>query len=388
MASIFDESIDRRNTGSCKWGGKENELPMWVADMDFRSPEPVIEALSKRIDHGVYGYAMPDEAWAKAYRDFYRDFYHWEFDPKDLHFVFSIVAAIYAAVGAYSKEGEEVVLMTPVYHHFFTPITHQNRIVREVPLAFDGKNYSLDLPALEEAFSSPNVKLCILCNPHNPMGLIYEKEDIHVLISLAKKHHVVIFSDEIHGPISHPGHPYVPFFSVEGASEVGVVAFSPSKAFNLAGLHTGALLLPNQELATPILDYLNRSVYEDPNVLSCIASTTAYNQGREWLKEMNEYVYDNRLYCERYLAEHAPKLHAIHGEATYLLWIDCREACGQDSDGFSAFLREKTGLVISNGSAFGKCGRGFIRANIATSRDRVKDGMERLVKGASLYQGK
>lgn len=388
MYSVFDQSIDRRNTGSCKWDGKENELPMWVADMDFRSPTPVIEALFRRIDHGVYGYAMPDEAWAKAYHDFYRDLYGWSFDEKDLHFVFSIVAAIYAAVGAYSKEGEEVVLMTPVYHHFFTPITHQHRKVREVPLAFDGVRYSIDFKAMEEAFASPNVKLCILCNPHNPMGLIYEEEDLRVLISLAKKHRVVIFSDEIHGPISRPGHPYVPFLSIEGASEVGVVAFSPSKAFNLAGLHTGALLLPNKDLAAPILDYLDRSVYEDPNVLSCVASTAAYNLGRGWLVEMNEYVYNNRRYCERYLRDNSPKLHAIHGEATYLLWVDCREVCGEDSDGFSAFLREKTGLVISNGSAFGKVGKGFIRMNIATSFDRVKDGMERLVKGVNLYLAK
>ena len=386
MASLFDESIDRRNSGSCKWDGPENELPMWVADMDFKSPEPVIEALRKRIDHGVYGYAEPDASWAKAYQDFYFDLFGWKIEKADLHFVFSIVAAIYAGVGAFSKEGDEVVLMTPVYHHFFTPITHQNRKVREVPLAYDGETYEIDFEAMEEAFASPRVSLCILCNPHNPMGKIFEKEELEKLIALARKYRVVIFSDEIHGPISRPGHPYVPFLSLDGAEEVGVAAISPSKAFNLAGLHTGALVLPNPILMEKICDYLNRTVYEDPNVLSCVASTSAYNEGREWLKEMNEYVYRNRLYCEKYLSENAPGLKAIHGEATYLLWIDCREICGTHSKEFSAFLREKTGLRVSSGEAFGEVGKGFIRLNLATSKERVKDGMERLVKGASLYK--
>ena len=385
MANPFDESIDRRGTGSCKWSGPEGELPMWVADMDFRSPVAVTKALEKRIGQGVFGYTEPDDSWAKAYQDFYRDLFGWEFKREDVHFVFSVVAAIYAAVGAYSKVGEEVVLMTPVYHHFFTPITHQGRFVREVALSFDGEAYHIDFDKMEEAFSSPNVHLCIFCNPHNPTGTIYEKDDIKRLIALAKKHDVVIFSDEIHGPISRPGHPYVPFLSIEGAEEVGVTAVSPSKAFNLAGLHTAALVLPNPKLAAPILDYLNRSVYEDPNVLSCIASTVAFNEGRDWLKEMNEYVYQSRLYCEAYLKEKAPNLKAIHGEATYLLWVDCREICGENSKEFSAFLREKVGLRVSSGETFGEVGKGFIRINIATSRERVKDGMERLVKGALLY---
>ena len=386
MASIFDESIDRRNSGSCKWDGNESELPMWVADMDFKSPQPVIDALKKRIDHGVYGYAMPDASWAQAYRDFYFDYFGWKIAKEDLHFVFSVVAAIYAGVGAYSKEGDEVVLMTPVYHHFFTPITHQNRKVREVPLRFDGKDYEVDFAALEEAFASPKVSLCIFCNPHNPMGKIFSRKDIQRLIALAKQYRVIIFSDEIHGPISQPGHPYVPFLSIEGAEEVGVAAISPSKAFNLAGLHTGALVLPNPVLMDKICDYLDKTVYEDPNVLSCVASTSAYNQGREWLAQMNEYVYQNRLFCEEFIAKNAPKLHAIHGEATYLLWVDCREICGEHSKEFSAFLREKTGLRVSSGETFGETGKGFVRINIATSRERVKDGMERLVKGASLFE--
>ena len=386
MASIFDESIERRNTGSCKWSGDENELPMWVADMDFASPKPVIEALQKRIAHGVYGYAMPDAAWSKAYQDFYKDLFHWKICREDIYFVFSIVAAIYAAVAAYTKEGEEVVLMTPVYHHFFTPITHQRRKVREVPLSFDGKNYEIDFEALEESFASPKVTLCIFCNPHNPMGKIFEKEDIEKLIALAKKYGVIIFSDEIHGPISRPGHPYVPFLSIDGASEVGVTAISPSKAFNLAGLHTGALVLPNPVLMEKMCDALNRTVYEDPNVLSCVASTSAFNEGREWLREMNEYVYENRVFAEKYLAENAAKLKPIHGEATYLLWIDCREVCGESSKQFGAFLVEKVGLRVSTGEAFGEVGKGFIRLNLATSRERVEKGLERLVRGAELFQ--
>lgn len=383
--SIFDEPIERRGTDSCKWGGEPNELPMWVADMDFKAPAPVIEALKKRIDHGVYGYAMPSKEWAEAYRNFYHDLYQWDIEPKNLHFVFSVVAAVYAAVGAYSKPGDEVALLTPAYHHFLSPIRHSGRKVLEVPLLYNGKDYAINWQALQDAFARPSVSLFIFCNPHNPMGMLFSKEEITRLIGLAKTYGVTIFSDEIHGPICEPNNQYVPFLTLPGAKDVGITAISPSKAFNLAGLHTAALVIDNEALEKPMMDWLDRSVYEDPNVLSCVAAIAAYNEGREWLKEMNAYVHANRMVAEEFIAKEIPSLHAIHGEATYLMWVDCQKVCGHDSAAFSAHLRKETGLVVSSGETFGSGGEGFIRLNLATTRANVEEGMRRLKKGAETF---
>lgn len=205
------------------------------------------------------------------------------------------------------------------------------------------------------------------------------------VLALAKKHHVIVLSDEIHGPITRPGHPYVPMLSLPGASEVAYSAISPTKAFNLAGIHTAAIVIPNPEIRKKVERQINTDEVAEPNVFSCVASTAAMNEGREWLDAMNEYVFANRDYAVSYIEKEIPALRPIHGDATYLLWVDCREIC-DDSREFLAFLREKTGLFLSNGEAYGKGGNGFIRINLAAPRSIVEDGLRRLKEGVEAYR--
>ena len=381
----FDELVNRRGSGSIKWDlAGENELPMWVADMDFRAPECVREALAKRVEHGVFGYCMPDDAWSKAYADFYRDLFHWDLNPKDVIFCLGVVPVLSSSVRALTEVGDNVVICTPVYNIFFNSILNSKRVALEVPLLFDGESYSLDYEGLEKAFAEEKTKLCIFCNPHNPVGKIYTKEELSKVLELAKKHHVIVLSDEIHCPISRPGHPYVPMLSIPGAEEVAYAAISPTKAFNLAGIHTAAMAIPNESIRTKVERQINTDEVAEPNVFSCIASTTAFNQGRQWLAEMNEYVFANRDYAEDFIKNEIPQLHAIHGDATYLLWVDCRGIC-KDSHEFLPFLREKTGLFISNGEVYGNGGLGFVRINLAAPRSVVEEGMRKLKAGVEEY---
>lgn len=380
----FDELIDRRNTGSIKWDVDENELPMWVADMDFKAPPCVIDALKKRVEHGVFGYCEPNEQWRNAYVSFYRDLFDWNIDPKDLIFCLGVVAVCSSSVRALTETGDQVVVLTPVYNIFFNSIVNSHRVPVQVPLLYKEGVYSLDYEGIEKAFANPKTKLCIFCNPHNPVGKIYSKEELSKLASLARKHNVLILSDEIHGPVSIPGKRYVPFLSVEGAEDVVYSAFSPTKAFNLAGIHTAAIAIPNPDIRKRVERQINTDEVAEPNVFSCVASIAALNEGRGWLKDLNAYVAGNRAYAMAFIQKEIPSLRPIVGEATYLFWVDANGICG-DGKKLAGFLREKTGLFVSAGEPYGKGGEGFLRINLAAPRKRVEDGLSRLKKGIELF---
>lgn len=380
----FDEIVNRRDSDSIKWAVKEGELPMWVADMDFKAPECVRKALLKRVEHGVYGYGIPDDSWAKAYASFYHDLFGWNLDPKDVIFCLGVVPVLSSSVRALTEVGDRVVIFTPVYNIFFNSILNSKRVAVEVPLVEENGVFSLDFPKIEEAFADSKTKLCIFCNPHNPVGKIYSKEELARLVALAKKYGVIILSDEIHCPVSRPGHPYVPMLSLPGADEVAYSAISPTKAFNLAGIHTAAIAIPNPEIRKKVERQINTDEVAEPNVFSCIASTAAFNEGREWLANMNAYVFANRDYAEEFIKKNIPELRPIHGDATYLLWVDCRRICESGTE-FAHFLREKTGLFISGGEVYGKGGEGYVRINLAAPRETVIDGMHRLAEGVKAY---
>jgi len=384
MKYDFDEIVDRRHTGAIKWGVGENELPMWVADMDFKACPEIRKALEERISHGVFGYTVGGEEWYRSYCSFYKDRHGWDIDPEHLLFCLGVVPTLSSSVRALTEIGDEVVLMPPVYNIFYNSIRNNHRIIKEVPLLKEGENYSLDYEGLEKAFASPKCKLCFFCNPGNPVARIFEKEEIAKLIALAKKHHVIILSDEIHGEITRPGKSYVPFLTVPQAEEVGFAAISPTKCFNLAGIHTSAIVIPDEEIRAKVNRQINTDEVAEPNVLSCVASIAAFNNGREWLDEMREYVFANRDFAETFINENIPELRAYHGDATYLLWIDCSKIA-VDAKDFLEFLRKETGLFLNVGKAYGKGGESFARMNLATTRKNVLDGLNRLKEGVSSY---
>ncbi|MCR5349161.1 MAG: pyridoxal phosphate-dependent aminotransferase [Bacilli bacterium] len=383
----FDEIVNRRHSGSIKWNVKDGELPMWVADMDFKTAPAVVEALRKRVEHGVFGYCAPDQEWADAYVSFYGDRYGWNINPKDLVFCLGVVPVLSSSVRALTSVGDNVVLFTPVYNIFFNSIVNNKRVPLPVPLLEENGAFHLNYPAIEKAFADEKTTLCFFCNPHNPVGKIFAKEEMGRLADLARKHGVRILSDEIHGPVSRPGHPYVPFLSLDGVEDVVYSAISPTKAFNLAGIHTAAIVMPNEEIRKKVERQINTDEVAEPNVFSCVASTAAFNEGREWLDNLNEYVFANRDYAETYIQENIPELIPIHGDATYLLWVDCRKICA-DSRPFLEFLREKTGLFVSAGEIYGPGGEGFVRINLAAPRSLVEDGLRRLKEGVVSFRNK
>lgn len=386
MRFDFDEEIDRRHSGSIKWAGAEDELPMWVADMDFKAPPAVIEAFHKRIDHGVFGYCEPGEDWADAYISYYQDAYGWKIDKESLLFCTGVVPTISSSVRKLTSIGDEVIVLTPVYNIFFNSIVNNQRIPVEVPLHFDGASYSIDWAYLVKAMASPRAKLLIFCNPHNPVGRIWSKDELIRLAELAKAYGVIVLSDEIHGEITLPERPYVPFLTVsDTAKEVGYAAISPTKCFNLAGIQTSAIVIDNAEIRKKVNRQINTDEVAEPNVFAAIAPYAAFMQSRDWLAEMRKYVFENRAYAESFIEKEIPSIKAIHGKATYLLWVDCRKICNNGNE-LAEYLREHAKLRVSAGEAYGKGGEGFLRINLACPRSRVEEGMRRLKTGIESYK--
>ncbi len=384
MNNHFDENTHRRGSDSVKWDVKENELPMWVADMDFKVAPCIQAALQKRLDHGVFGYTYADEEWSLAYAHFFSRRFHWNLKPKDLVFSLGVVPILSSSVRALVQPGEEVVVFSPVYNIFYNSIRNNGCKIVEVPLLYQNGAFDLDYESIEKAFASPKAKLCIFCNPHNPVGRIWKKEELERLLELAKKHDVLLLSDEIHGLVTRPGTRYVPMLSIPGAEEVAFSALSPTKAFNLAGIHTAAACIPNPKIRALVERRLNTDEVAEPNVFSCVASTAAFNEGEPWLDEALAYLFGNRDFAVSFIQKEIPDLLPIDGDATYLLWVDCRKICS-DSKEFAEFLREKVGLFVNSGMTYGSGGEGFLRINLAARRKDVIEGLERLKKGVALY---
>lgn len=386
MKYDFDALPPRRGTDSIKWNVRENELPMWIADMDFAVAPPIQKAILERASHPVYGYSDIQEEWYQAYIDFFRDRHSFEIQKDWLIFSTGVVPTISSSVRKLTSSGDEVVLLTPVYNIFYNSIRNNLRFAKEVPLRYFANSYSIDFPLLEEALSSEKAKLLILCNPQNPIGKIWSEEELSEIGRLCKKHHVIVLSDEIHGEVTKPGVSYVPFLSVnETNKEIGFAAISVTKAFNIAGIHTSAIIIPNKELRAKVVRQLNTDECAEPNVFAIPASVAALHDSQDWLDEMREYVERNKEYVYGFLEKNIPSFVAIKQEATYLMWIDISKLTIDDK-AFSSFAREKTGLFLTPGSTYGKGGEGFLRMNVATSLSNVKDACLRLLKAISYFR--
>lgn len=380
----FDTIPNRYHTDCYKWDA-EGVLPLWVADMDFEVAPCIVDALRKRVEHKVYGYNIVPESWREAYQGFYRRNYNWEISKEALLFVTGVVPALSSSVRALTEVGDDVVIFPPVYNCFYSSIKNAKRTVKEVPLLYDGKTYQMDFPSIEKAFASPKAKLCILCNPGNPTSRIWTKEELIRIAELAKKHHVIILSDEIHGPISRPGTAYQPFLtSCDLAKEVGYVALSVTKAFSLAGIQTAAMIIENPSIRALVDRQINTDEVAEPNNFATVAAIAALNEGEPWLKEMNEYVFANRDFSKAYIEAQLEKAKVLDGEATYLQWVDL-SAYISDSEDFVEYLKKEQGLLLNSGAHYGQAGEGFVRINLATSRAILEEALERLVKGVQAY---
>ncbi len=380
MKYNFDEIINRRGTGSLKWDVAEGELPMWVADMDFRTAPPIIEAIKRRTEHGIFGYSIVPDEWHQAIISWWKERHEFEIRKDELIFCTGVVPAISSIVRKLTTPGENVLIQTPVYNIFFNSILNNGRNVLESQLVYDGENYSIDFEDLEAKLAEPQTTLMILCNPHNPVGRIWDRATLERIGELCHKHHVIVVSDEIHCDLTAPGRSYIPFASVsEICHQNSITCIAPTKAFNIAGLQTAAVMIPNEVLRHKVNRALNTDEVAEPNAFAVNAAIAAFTEGGEWLDELREYIQDNRECVREFIETELPDIRLVPSEATYLLWLDCKGLSG-DIDTLADRIRENTGLYLTDGAHYGRSGRGFLRMNIACPRELLEKGLILLKK--------
>lgn len=386
MVYDFDRIINRRNTNSLKWNVGEKELPMWVADMDFETAPPVKDAILKRAAHGVFGYADLPEEWYQAYIHWWEKRHDFSIRKEWLVFCTGVVPAISSMVRKLTTPAEKVLIQTPVYNIFFNSILNNGREVLESPLRWDGKQYSIDLADLEHKLADPQTSLMILCNPHNPVGKIWNRETLARIGELCKRYHVTVISDEIHCDLTAPGCQYTPFAAASQlCREISVTCIAPTKAFNLAGLQTAAVVVPDETLRHKVWRGLNTDEVAEPNVFAVEAAIAAFQYGGDWLDSLRAYIQGNREAAAQFIRKNLPQTILVPSKATYLLWLDIGKMAGF-SGGAAQFIREKTGLYVSGGGQYGKAGEQFLRINAACPRSVLMDGLERLAEGLTAYE--
>lgn len=376
----FDEIFDRKKYDSEKWNVKEGEIPLWVADMDFAAAPAVQDAILRRVSHPVYGYTTIPEEWETSYRAWWKNRHGLDMKRGSLMFCQGVVPAISSAVRRLTQPAERVVLLTPVYNIFFNSVVNNGRIVSECPLVYDRANgeYSIDFDALDRKLSDPQATLMILCNPHNPVGRIWSRDELREIGRLCALRHVTVISDEIHCDITRPGARYTPFAAVSDEC-AAITCISPTKAFNVPGIRTAAIYAPDEALYNRIKRGINNDEIAEPDALSCPVAVSAFSDaGEDWLCAVNAYVQRNKDFAAQYIADAMPELKVTPSDATYLMWVNIEGATDEDSRVFCARLRAATGVFVSNGSQYGTGGEHFIRVNVACPKSILGEALDRI----------
>lgn len=380
----FDEVIERKNTNSLKYdcavqrGKPADILPLWVADMDFRAPDEVIEALVKKAEHGIFGYSEPMEEYYDAIEKWFPAHYGWK--PDRSRFVQScgVVFALCNLVQALTQPGDAVLITQPVYYPFSEAITDNHRRLVNSSLVYRNGRYEIDFEDFETKIVHNRVKLFLLCSPHNPVGRVWSRQELETIAEICLKHDVFVIADEIHADFVFRGHEFVSFASLgDEALDKAVICTSPSKTFNLAGLHNANIYIHNDGVRAAYRCALNRTGYSQSNVFGLTACQAAYTYGEEWLRELLEYLEGNLSFVREYLREKIPQIELVEPEGTYLLWLDCRKLGLTDGE-LNDLIVNQAGLWLDAGNIFGEDGRQFERMNIATTRSTLKKAFEQL----------
>ena len=384
MQYDFDTPIDRTHTWSIKHDfKKENEkaddiLPLWVADMDFRSPDSVVEALKKAVDHGIFGYSRADESYFDAVAAWYQKRHHLTLQPEWMTCTPGIVFALSIAVRAFTQEGDAVLIQPPVYHPFSRAILRNKRTLVENPLVLKDGHYEMDLEELEQKVLDEHVKLMILCNPHNPVGRVWTSEELTALADICLRHHVYVISDEIHGDFVWQGHEQTPYASIsEEACLHSMMCTAPSKTFNLAGMATSNLFIPDPEMRRKFRSELLDVGQENMNRLGLFACRAAYEGGGEWLDQLIGYLAGNLALVRDFCKNRVPQIQLVEPEGTYLAWLDCREL-GMTDDELMAFFSNEAKVWLDPGTHSGEQGSGFMRFNLGSSRSVIAQALDQI----------
>lgn len=382
----FNEVIDRKDTSSSKWNVKENELPLSTADMDFKTSPEIIEALRKRVEHGIFGYSDVSEEWKESIIDWWKERHNLNITKESIMFCTGVIPAISSIVRKLTTPAEKVLVLTPIYNIFFHSILNNGREVLECPLENKEGKYEIDFTKLEKQLSDPQTTLMILCNPHNPIGYIWNKEELQKIGELCKKHHVLVLSDEIHCDLTDPKYHYIPFSSVSSVcKDISITCIAPSKTFNLAGLQSAAIVVFNEAIRNKVNRAINTDEVAEPNAFAMCATIAAFRESGYWLDELKEYLYENKKFVRTYIQENIPSLKVLESKATYLLWIDCSEV-KMNSTELAAFIREKTGLILTDGSVYRGDGFHHLRMNTAYPKSVLEDALKRLNTAMKLLE--
>lgn len=377
----FESVIDRHNTNSLKWDLFDDDVPMWVADMDFKVAPAIQNAVQKRAGHPVYGYTIvPDELF-EAYINWWDRRYDFKMSIDDMAYSMGVMPSISSMIRCLTEENDEILIQTPVYHVFFYVIEDNNRKVLENELVYENGEYKIDFDDLDEKLSK--VKLMILCNPHNPIGKIWSKGDLSKIAELCKKHDVILISDEIHCDLTDVGVKYNQFETSCDYDNV-ITCLSPSKSFNIAGFQSSVVHTKNKDLLEKVKNQMHIDNSDSCNVFATAAVIAAYDESEEWFEELKEVLCENKQIVKDYLVNELPVIKLVECDATYLLWLDC-SALNVHSKVLSEFLRTNQGLFLSAGVDFGENGDSFLRMNIACPRQLLEDGLGRLKAGITAF---
>jgi cystathionine beta-lyase len=376
MKYDFDRVIERRGTDSYKWKDYGDDvLPMWVADMDFVSAEPIIQALHERIDHGIFGYTRPTLELRTVIQERLKEVYRWEIGEEEIVFLPGLVTGLNLVYHAFSNPGDGVLIQPPIYFHFVRdPVIH-GRVLDDPPLFQKGDTYEIDFTIFEKAIGD-RTKVFLFCNPHNPVSRVFTAKELEKVAGICLRHGVLICSDEIHCDLLYPGYRHVPIATLgpEVANQT-ITLMAPSKTYNLAGLHCGFAIIQNSKLRRTLQTF-SSGLIPSVNIMGHIAALAAFGSGQEWLDQVLDYLKGNRDYLAQYIKEKLPSIRMTKMEATYLAWLDCRET-GIPGNPFDFFLKEAK-VALNDGVTFGRGGEGFVRLNFACPRKTLSEALGRM----------
>lgn len=380
MKYDFDKTIDRRATNSYKWdSAPEGVLPMWVADMDFRTAPAIIDALQKRVVHGIFGYTRVPDAYYDAVTSWFSRRHGWDIDREWIIYTSGVVPAVSAVIKALTVPGDKVIVQTPVYNCFFSSIRNNGCEIVSNPLRRTADTYEMDFDALERCAADPRAKVMLLCNPHNPAGRVWTPDELTRLGNICLRNGVTVVADEIHCELVYQGFKYTPFASLSDAFlHRSVTCLSPSKAFNIAGLQIANIVAFDNDLRSRIDKAININEVCDVNPFGVAATIAAYNEGEEWLNQLVDYLHDNYEAMAEFCRRELPEFPITRLEGTYLVWMDC-SSLGMPSDALEHALLDDARLWLNAGTMYGAEGEGYMRWNIACPRSVMLDGLNRFL---------
>lgn len=381
MKYDFDEIVNRRGTNSVKWDEAKEEgvIPMWVADMDFKAAPCILDALKKRVDHGVFGYTIVPDSYYESIISWFERRHQWHIERDWIIYTSGVVPAISAIIKALTEPGDKVLVQTPVYNCFFSSIRNNGCTTAENALVRKGNSYEIDFDDFERQAADEKTKVFLLCNPHNPAGRVWTQEELSRMNDICLRHNVKVIADEIHCELVMPGHEFTPFAAVSKACQDNCITTnSPTKSFNIAGLQIANIITNNAEDRQKIDRAININEVCDVNPFGVIALQAAYNEGEDWINQLNVYLWENYQALKAFFKDNLPQLEVINLEGTYLVWVNVR-ATGMTGNELTDKLLKEGKVFVNRGTMYGETtGEDYIRINIAMPRSLMLEGLKRM----------